>query len=392
MMNKNNSELSKIFSSVVSRNPMHVSSLTSLRAAFAFRDISPAKAISTHLSRSRTHHGIHTMRTTLILLLVVFGWVGGLTTTQAEVSRTQTISLRAGWNAVFLEVEPQVKPPEKLFAQSPVEVVAAFFPSRAPVYFPVNPADHPWQEENWNVWYAPARDDAFLSNLHAVPGNQAYLIYSKSDFVLNVVGRPVFKPIRWQPDSLNLVGFSLDPQSPPTFQKFFAGAKAHEGRRVFRLEGGRWALLRDPATTPMRAGEACWVECSGSSDYQGPISVKLPMSNAVEFGAQANDLAIEIVNRAPGAATISVELAAGVGNLPLSLVSKDLGTLQVSYPALDQAITISELPSGEAEILRLAPRREVMFARTQSAMLKVSNGAGVQLWIPVNASHPTAPH
>jgi hypothetical protein len=154
------------------------------------------------------------------------------------------------------------------------------------------------------------------------------------------------------------------------------------------LEGGRWVLLRDPATTSMRAGEACWVECNGSSDYQGPISVKLPMSNAIEFGARLNDLAIEIVNRAPGAANISVELVTGANNLPLSLVSKDLKTLEVSYPALERAITIPNLPSGQAEILRLAPRREVMVASTQSTLLKVSNGAGVQLWIPVNASRP----
>jgi hypothetical protein len=367
---------------------MNASSLTFFVTGTGFRGVSPEKAVPAHRPPFRTHHGIHIMRTTLLLLLFMLGWVDGSTTCHAEVSRTQTISLRAGWNAVFLEVEPQVKHPKELFAQSPVEVVAAFFPSRAPVYFPVNPADHPWQEENWNVWYAPARDDAFLSNLHAVPGSQSYLIYSKSDFVLKVVGRPVYKPIRWQPDSLNLVGFNLDPQSPPTFQKFFVGSKAHEGRRVFRLEGGRWVLLRDPATTPMRAGEACWVECNGSSDYQGPISIKLPMSNAIEFGTQVNELAVEIVNGAPGAASISVELITGANNLPLSLVSKDLKTLQVSYPALERAITIPNLPSGQSETLRFAPRREVMVASTQSTLLKVSNGAGVQVWIPINASRP----
>ncbi|MCI0541808.1 MAG: hypothetical protein L0Z50_41965, partial [Verrucomicrobiales bacterium] len=180
-------------------------------------------------------------------------------------------------------VEPQVENPKELFAQSPVEIVAAFFPNRTPVYFPRNPVDHPWQEENWNVWYAPSREDAFLSNLHTFLGHQGYLIYSASDFVLKVTGRADYKPIRWQPDSLNFVGFGLDPQAPPTFQKFFAGSKAHHERRIFRLEEGRWALLRDPANTRMRAGEACWVECFGASDYQGPVTVKLPMSNALEF-------------------------------------------------------------------------------------------------------------
>jgi len=326
------------------------------------------------------------------VLFLVFALSGlcGVTTARPEVSRTQTITLQAGWNAVFLEVEPQTKLPAELFAQTPVDIVATFFPSRTPIYLPRNPVDHPWQEENWHVWYATARADAFLSNLHQVLGNQGYLIYSKSDFVLNLVGKPGYKPVRWQTDSLNLVGFSVDPQSPPTFQKFFAGAKAHEGGRVFRLEGGKWALVRDASSTRMRAGEVCWVECKGASDYQGPVSVKLPMSNALEFGPQSEDLPIEIFNQGTATTSISVEVMTGVANLPLTRVSKDLNTLRLSYPALTGAITIRDLPSGQSETLRLSPRRELMVADTQSALLKLSDGAGVQIWIPVNASRPVA--
>src|SRR4030095_11353905 len=103
-------------------------------------------------------------------------------------TREQSIQWRPGWNAVFLEVEPLAQKPGELFAGTPVEVVAAFFPQTHPATYIKNPGDAPWREEGWSVWYAPNREDGFLANLHAIHGNQAYLIYSKTGFAWTVRG------------------------------------------------------------------------------------------------------------------------------------------------------------------------------------------------------------
>ena len=41
--------------------------------------------------------------------------------------REQVIPLRAGWNAVFVEVEPVESEPARVLAGLPVEILAGFF-------------------------------------------------------------------------------------------------------------------------------------------------------------------------------------------------------------------------------------------------------------------------
>src|SRR5262245_29971826 len=118
------------------------------------------------------------------VLMMVVGW---RESAQAQLL-TQTKVLKAGWNAVFLEVEPVQRDPAKLFADTPVEVVAAFFPQTHPTTYIKNPGDAPWREEGWRVWYAPNREDGFLADLYAIHGNQAYLIYSQTSFAWSVKG------------------------------------------------------------------------------------------------------------------------------------------------------------------------------------------------------------
>ena len=47
--------------------------------------------------------------------------------------RTQSVPLRAGWNSVFLDVEPLDPAPSAVFARLPVTKVAAFLPPNSPV-------------------------------------------------------------------------------------------------------------------------------------------------------------------------------------------------------------------------------------------------------------------
>src|SRR5262245_16376635 len=151
-----------------------------------------------------------------LAFMMLLGWFGPA---HAQ-SVTQTYSLKAGWNAVFLEVEPQDRDPARVFAGTPVQVVAAFFPQSHPAPYLRNPGDAPWREEGWGVWYAPSRPDAVVTSLRDLGGCRPYLIESAADFEWKITGRVKIKPVRWQPNTYNFLGFSLDPQAPPTFDKF----------------------------------------------------------------------------------------------------------------------------------------------------------------------------
>lgn len=41
--------------------------------------------------------------------------------------KTQTIDLRAGWNAIYLELEPLQAEPNVLFDGTPIEIAASYF-------------------------------------------------------------------------------------------------------------------------------------------------------------------------------------------------------------------------------------------------------------------------
>lgn len=305
---------------------------------------------------------------------------------QTAPRRTQTLQLQRGWNAVYLEVIPTNPDPASVFAGAPVGIVATFLGTETTVQFIRDPATIGWKKEGWGVWYSPRRPDSFLSTLHSVGGNRAYLIQADRDFTWTVEGYVELSRTVWKADSYNLTGFSVDPQSPPTFEKFFGGSKAHRGSRIFRLVGEHWSLVTNPAGTEMRAGEAFWVECRGASDYQGPLRVKSPDGNRLSFGDRTQSQLI-LANESRDPASVQVETIGLESGIPLAYTVSaitDAGPQNVDS-ALSAVHAFGTMEPGAATSLRLKVRRDQMTSPAGSTLLRISNGAGAVVWVPVSA-------
>jgi hypothetical protein len=304
----------------------------------------------------------------------------------AQLTRRQTLQLQRGWNAVFLEVTPTNTDPATVIHDLPIDIVATFLRADSAVQFIKDPAMIGWKQEGWGVWYAPARPDAFLRTLFALDGNRAYLVHAGQACVWNLEGYVFHEPVRWKADSFNLVGFCLDPQSPPTFEKFFAGSAAHRHHRIYRLMDGHWTLVANPTGTVMRAGEALWVHCRGSSDYQGPLSVKLPAGRqlVLDEGGQAQ---VVLANAANDPSAVRIETVGPGGGLPLTYVVRGITTGRMDDLPLDLPADhrIPTLEPGEQTALRLRVRHERMTAPSQGALLRFSHECGAQVWVPVMA-------
>jgi len=171
--------------------------------------------------------------------------------------------LRKGWNAVFLEVAPQDPEPAKVFAGTPVDIAAAFSGPLTSAQFMTDPGANLFRLAGWSAWYAESRPDAFLKSLHAINGQQGYLLHARQDFTLSVTGLVSPAAVRWQADAFNYVGFSVDAVTAPTFARFFGGSAAHNHNRIYRLENGVWRQATNPAAEVMRSGEAFWIFCTG---------------------------------------------------------------------------------------------------------------------------------
>jgi hypothetical protein len=310
----------------------------------------------------------------------------------ADTVRTQTISLHKGWNAVFLQVTPAVLDPSVVFSNTPVAIAAIRLPTQTSVEFIQNPTTINWKKDGWGVWYAPSRPDAFLSSLHAINGNRAYLLFSLQDYTWQVTGSVVFEATRWKSSSFNLVGFGVSSQSPPTFDKFFAGSAAHHPYRIYRLTDGLWTQVSDPIRTTMRSGEACWIYCKGGSDYQGPLRVKLSAGQGVTFN-DSGESGLSLANESSDPMGLNVTTISADAGVPLAYINRGITQARIDEVAFDLPPTypLPSLDPGQNTGFWLKLRREKMTTASQTTLLKISTDAGVETWIPVTGTRTDLP-
>lgn len=329
----------------------------------------------------------------LIGLLVAAAacWPGALSNARAGTARTQTIPLHAGWNAVFLEVQPTSPRPDALFADLPVETVACFLPGRQEAEYLRSPGDAPWREEGWAIWHAASRPDAFLSNLHEIQAQRGLLILASRDFVWSVSGEARATVLRWHPNTCTLTGLPVDPAAPPTFSRFFAGSAAHRRLRIFRLESGSWRLVRNPATERASSGEAYWIQTDGASRFQGPLRLELPASGELDFDESVANRELGLINEAADdSASPRIEWVRDANALPLRWVNKDPRSLAATYTPLSTRLDLPSLAAGHRATIRLEPHRDAMPSDAASTLLRIADGRGTQIWLPVRARRGSA--
>lgn len=304
--------------------------------------------------------------------------------------RTQTIQLEAGWNAVYLEIEPLKGEPSALFAGTPIEIAAAYFRPVTAMEFIDSPTEVLPDRKGWNVWYAPEREDALLSNLHAIQAHQAYLVYTEQAYTWSLRGTPFFGEARWHPNAFSLVGFPIDAAEQPTIESFFAGSAAHTPLKIYRLSGGHWSLITNPAQVMMKPGAAYWAYSKGASEFCGPLEVDFKGSAAggLFFNENTATRQIQISNVSPNPLNLTLTLQGGkTGLLPLSYVVRVLDgpdqpieSVAIPFPS---PLTIGPLEAGQAFLLTLEVAQEAVSAPVMSTTLSISTTAGLRIEVPL---------
>lgn len=308
---------------------------------------------------------------------------------------TQSFSLQAGWNAIWLEVQPTNDVPAVVFDGVPVEQVWTFRQRLPAVDYIADPTEPVWNRDQWLSWVPAAQPESIANSLFAIPGQRAYLIKAAAAGTLQVTGTPSLRRARWKPDAFNLCGFPVDPGAPPTFREFFRTAPAHfdpaanAPRAIYTLNGtGTWELVAP--TDLMQAGAAYWVYSQGGSSFVAPFEVRIDGGgDRLDFGRQVSQLLIQTINHR--GTTVNATL--GETTLPpdpalaYATFASDTGREWENLPALLPQV----LEARETRTLRLAARRQTLPATTYGSLLEIRDNQGTRFLLPVGIERLTAP-
>ncbi|MFT5408687.1 MAG: hypothetical protein ACI9NC_001397 [Verrucomicrobiales bacterium] len=330
----------------------------------------------------------------LAVLVMLPGWDawGQAATANEGLTRTQEIGLKKGWNAIYLEVQPDDSDPGEIFRDLPIDKVATYFGSKDSVQFVTDPSIDLFENLGWAMWYSEARPDAFLTSLSAIYGRRAYLVHAKTDVQWQVKGTPLPDETEWRVDQLNLVGFPIVSPGAPSFAEFFAGAKGPRTDRIYRMVNGSWQKLGSPASTPMRSGEAFWIFCDAPTSYEGPLTVETKLRRGLILPDGAGDsLVFRNVSENPLEITVE-HLTPLEPPVPLSIDVKVVGapSTPVQTGAIPQpAGAWSEtfvLRAGGSVALPFRARTAEMTRSFQASLLRITTDLGTESWVPVYAT------
>lgn len=301
---------------------------------------------------------------------------------------TQTFNLIKGWNAIFLEVYPDEPDLDTTFKDTPISQVLSYFPASTPTQFIQNPDEIDWKKEKWQVWFQPGHPQEYLKTLHALIDNQAYIVFSTSDYTLQITGTPGIQTRQWQPDAFNLVGFYVDSIAPPTFAQYFAGSRNHQDMTIYALNNGIWKAIEHPDQTLIQKSTAYWVYCEGGSQYPGPLEIKLPGANTyLDFDRTISEWELEIINRSPDPLSFTIAPIPNPENeetVPLSTVSYTLITIKEYHPFEAQTEPVL-LEEGQSEQFIIAIRRDEIISESVSGMITIFDDLGNRFFLPIKA-------
>ena len=307
--------------------------------------------------------------------------------------RSQEIEVNKGWNAIFLEVDPEINDPESLIEGTPIDIVATLYRRKSTAQFSSDPNVNLLREQGWSVWRAKDRPDAFLSDFSIIAGGRAYLIHSKTEFSWSVRGeQSIFSKINWQTNSFNLVGFNVEKNAGPSFEQFFKHSKSHKESPIYRLKNGKWVLVEQKGAELMKSGESFWIYCDGASDYSGPLELKMRSSVAGLLVGKSggsvdlrnltdHPLDVSMRQHVPSGKIQPIDLAVRViDDLydPIKTEPLDLGLGKWSYP-------IKMLEAREAIKVPFIRQADEMLENQHKSLLEFKTDLGTNHWIRVTS-------
>ena len=324
-------------------------------------------------------------RTTSCLTALLLITAAATTWAQTE-TWEQVIELQPGWNAIYVQVEPEDNQLSTVFADLPVASVWRWIPTQAGARFIEDPAEGLENIEGWFAWFPEPRPEAFLSNLFRINANTGYLVRLEGtqNQTITISGRPEFIPLAWQTNAFTLTGLPVAETNPPTFAEFFERSAAHQGQPIYQLEpDGRWQIV-NPSTTPIDSNTAYWIFTDGNSGHQGKLGLVLDGGESLEFTAALEESRLVLRNRSEQDGSFVIRRL-GSSGMPLVFLNEDPDTGDIGWPNLSQALFL-DAPAGQDVFLNIGPVRRDFVASRMEEVLEITDEFGERILLHVGGN------
>ncbi len=342
--------------------------------------------------------------------------LGGFTPAARAQWLTQSVTLKPGWNAVFLHVDASHATLDALVgadADNPIAEVWLWQPAFTAQYF-TSPELPTGNGSQWASWVRPLGGSSALQRL---VGNAAYLVHNTNTtaFVWSIQGKPVPPRYQWTTSGLNFIGFPTPVTGAPDVDTYLLPApEFHDTAEIYRYPGGPLgannpvrvitSLFRN---TLVQRGEAFWIR-SGTNGtlynrYFGPVAVELQNGAGVHFADDLGTYRVRLKNLTATPRTVTLNLLPSenppdgqlvVFGTPPLLVRGALNTTNLTYlhTALTAphsfTLTAQGQPGSERDVV-LGLNRSAMTAAEGSlyaGVLRVADTGGLeQIDVPVTA-------
>ena len=284
---------------------------------------------------------------------------------------TQTLSLKAGWNAVYLHVDASHQTIPELLgiaggdaSSSPIMEVWLWAPPVSTVQFVTSPQNPLPDNNQWRYWRRNQGD----GTLARMVGTAAYLVRVSEDtatYAWTIQGKPLVPSYQWTTTGLNFIGFPTVPTDAPMWEDFIEPSPELQlNAEIFHYPGGELGAgnpgrLYALRLTPVTRGQAYWLR-SGTvfNRYFAPFEVEATGGGGLVFGDALSAQNFRVRNLTTNVVTMTLNLVASetppagqpaiTGVPPLQLRGA-LNTTNLTYG-------FTNLSVGTARTVTLAPR------------------------------------
>ncbi len=325
---------------------------------------------------------------------------------------SQTFTLRAGWNAIYLELEPDnpsplvnvgtTAEPYMIHAEPTIPAIFGEIAGLESIWtwnVPLSQADYIvdpteaelWDKPGWRRYVAdPAAASNSSDNVQTVPAdlvnlhaNQGYLVKLADDATtttLTLTGVPQVTRQRWLPATYNLAGFPIQPGGAPTVADFFAGSPITE---VYALStAGEWQPLADSDT--LQQGTAYFVyhasvTANDAPPFTAPFHVLGLPSDGLRFlpGGSGQRATLQIENLSDSSIDVVASLwPAG---------QESAVALMLDEQRLSEGPATISLSAGAAQRLTFSVPRQQQTADGAAILELIAEELAVRWLIPVVA-------